>query len=1106
MKKLLVVLFTLVGLQTGLATGLHYYVDYTGGSDDSTGLSEVKAWKTVSKVTNSSFGKADTISFKYGEEWRQDELQFWTDEGSADSLITVNAYGDSSDGKPVLSGAILGNPSTTYEWILSDSGTTVYYIQLTGGGDPSIDDPGQVWVDTTACVSDTLLGDMDVNDFDYCDKDGLGFSTVYLKLDSGDPDTSGVVIDIEDEAIGCRIGGGYIELYDLEFRLFGDASWGANVMVFTGGHHITFYDCLMREGTSAELVKVYGSAGSTRYIEFNRCVITGNRRQVDYWGSLVKFEEANHNTLYECDLSEACDGDHPDGLFIYKSDSNTVKYCDFLGPFGNGIYMQWGADYNEIAYNVVRHANSDVGATGIQIRAAQPLNSCNYNSVHHNLLYDLEGPAIQTHGDWAENIGNSICNNTIFMPDSIGNGISVIDSNRAAVIKNNIVHCDHSAWTMRVDPLSIPEVDISNNCFFTNKSYYPVVYYNSTGYLMSEFGDYQTASGDNTSINDYAAFRDTSSYNYRLSAESPCIDTGVYIEGITETDIEGTSVNSTTVDMGCYEAYWPPIPSTDIPRVAIATNFVLRSRRIEVTLSSSEEDSVSDVIEDNIGWACGGITGHSPVFPPNLDSFIPDCDLVPGNTPVDCYYDLPYPQVATGGDYDPANPTLYSNPDGVSFNWKITRITRSGYDYPEYKGAWTFNPEVCYWNYSGSMFVAHDWDSDASFSNKNSRWLFDSNGKRLRKLHLTDPLKNYNFLEESFRWAKAGYYVDGGTQNFENDSTFYFIDTSGVQIIKLDNSADGLDTLKTWSWAGYTDYGNAGKEGDLDYAGQYLMVDATRTGDGDRVCFAVDVINGTKGTDSNFSHELEDDMDYARMSPSGDYIIVVWGTSYADNDDTSIEHGIEIYNRSDFSLVRMGAVGVVHNEVFMDANDDEWIITACTKPQHNTQIWARHDETLELGDIVKWLVDSDTTMTWNSDSLVNARVVPLFKLRGGSDDYYLRVQYGTTSCDVNPNYFYLSTAKYGTLGWSYPPQGGSYRWWTCQGEFIKIPTSGSAWSAKTAKRLFHNRSRRTLYDGVNYLSEKGAQPDFNVNRQGTKGIICTTMGQQARDLFLFELQ
>ena len=92
----------------------------------------------------------------------------------------------------------------TYKWTASGSGTNEYYVELDGGGDPSLTEAKAVTTDGTY-VSDTngTLGSLNAGEWDWGDNDTLGYSTVYVRLDDGaDPDTK------NDKFVSMVFGGG----------------------------------------------------------------------------------------------------------------------------------------------------------------------------------------------------------------------------------------------------------------------------------------------------------------------------------------------------------------------------------------------------------------------------------------------------------------------------------------------------------------------------------------------------------------------------------------------------------------------------------------------------------------------------------------------------------------------------------------------------------------------------------------------------------------------------------------------------------------------------------------------------------------------------------
>lgn len=83
--------------------------------------------------------------------------------------------------------------NATYRWLASGSGTNEYYLDLAGGGDPGIADPGTTSGAITGndlAFANGTLGSLTASQFDYGDNDTLGYSTIYLRLaDGADPDS-----------------------------------------------------------------------------------------------------------------------------------------------------------------------------------------------------------------------------------------------------------------------------------------------------------------------------------------------------------------------------------------------------------------------------------------------------------------------------------------------------------------------------------------------------------------------------------------------------------------------------------------------------------------------------------------------------------------------------------------------------------------------------------------------------------------------------------------------------------------------------------------------------------------------------------------------------
>lgn len=79
--------------------------------------------------------------------------------------------------------------NSAYSWTASGSGTNEYYLRTAASGDPGIGgQPGGVWINGTDQAEGTV-GSLANLGWDYADNDALGYSTIYIRLNAGDPDS-----------------------------------------------------------------------------------------------------------------------------------------------------------------------------------------------------------------------------------------------------------------------------------------------------------------------------------------------------------------------------------------------------------------------------------------------------------------------------------------------------------------------------------------------------------------------------------------------------------------------------------------------------------------------------------------------------------------------------------------------------------------------------------------------------------------------------------------------------------------------------------------------------------------------------------------------------
>ncbi len=79
--------------------------------------------------------------------------------------------------------------NSIYQWTASGSGTSEYYLELSGGGDPSVGSLADV-IEDGSVMTEATVGSLSAGEWDFGDNDALGFNTIYVRLaDGADPDT-----------------------------------------------------------------------------------------------------------------------------------------------------------------------------------------------------------------------------------------------------------------------------------------------------------------------------------------------------------------------------------------------------------------------------------------------------------------------------------------------------------------------------------------------------------------------------------------------------------------------------------------------------------------------------------------------------------------------------------------------------------------------------------------------------------------------------------------------------------------------------------------------------------------------------------------------------
>ena len=394
----------------------------------------------------------------------------------------------------------------------------------------------------------------------------------------------------------------------------------------------------------------------------------------------------------------------------------------------------------------------------------------------------------------------------------------------------------------------------------------------------------------------------------------------------------------------------------------------------------------------------------------------------------------------------------YTDP---AFGTKVYRMTNSSNFSDNAIGGYFANGEICYFNTDGSFFIAEA-PEVVDGVEMNCTFLYNAHsGARIKMLGAR------GWGAYWIRWALANKYQKNG-QYVEIDPVYHFYMMTENEI-RLYDVRDVDNFVVIHKFTEYLSIGPAGGEGDLSDDGRYWVVD----GD-DTTMFAYDLIDDIKHPASTFdvgsmgSKGSAVGVDYACISPRGNYIVVAWGT----DPGIGRYRGIEVYNL-DWTFQRQIYPGIIHWEIGVDAFNEEVVYTAGS---------AQYADFSELQGI--------TTGDFISIRLRDGKIrllqyVPIWS------------HFSMSACNTarDGKYIYVSLTSNRTTD----PYS---EWGPYWGEIIEIPTDGSG----ETRRLVHHRSR--LVAGK---SEKYATPDAVVNRQGTKIVFRSTYNSAYGDLFWFDI-
>lgn len=522
---------------------------------------------TQSYSPNDQVLMADT-----GGDYRGPRFDFPSSGTSGNPILWKNYPGDT----PVLKGSYDLTDATLYKWTESVAQSGEWHVEAAAGGDPGLVDPDQVGENRTGfgvfmddvALAEGTAGSLADHEWDYGDNDTLGYSTIYVADAHGDPDSSGVLIEVSQIACAYIYGQDYVTVDGLTFEHAHIVDYIGGFLASGDAQYVIVQNC------EAHWCQGHGIMIKGDYCTIDNCVSTYNGAHGLGAGGFV--------------------GNHSTNMTIKNS---TSTYCRTIGlsggsPYdGYGIKFLWCDDsdiYNcEAAYCELEGINLD-GSLGDEegcLRCDVYENDVHNNwqqgilvelfsddcRVFRNRVYDNQTEDRASPGEIGLTMveGTEIFGNVIYRTEAAGHGgadtwgIWIIDYNpgrgnacNTKIYGNTIDGGGYIRRSIWADGYDIVEgMQIFNNIFsdFTGNALYltgqdytgfdadynvyqaddasptVILYEGYVGYTVITGGTgtwYTIAGFGYNSINASPDFADKANYKFWLKSTSSAIDAG----------------------------------------------------------------------------------------------------------------------------------------------------------------------------------------------------------------------------------------------------------------------------------------------------------------------------------------------------------------------------------------------------------------------------------------------------------------------------------------------------------------------------------------------------------------------------------------------------
>lgn len=419
-----------------------YYVSSSTGSDGNSGTSAGTPWRTMNKVSKTSFSPGDSILFKRGDTFYYGELSKegagWI--GTSNAPIVMASYG--SGNLPILYGDFTGATWTKTTEFGHDSIWQTYAgICLSGQGWEFY---GGTW---NIMTHDVLNAVFSMNNTDSLKKFLNSLTTDSFGPASATNNTGDTIYVKTHDGLSPNVHifrsnvltGTYLTVRDLEFR-----NWWTGVDPYNGNHEV-FRHLKMRNnryvaiflsgGTSNSLVDscrcdstgydaIYGFGGDHNRFNYDTVqtvteTILGIDHKVELAGIGVQQDTSvviDHCYFADCEL---------DGMAGFFNVQDTVRYCTFSNV-ATGLYLNgegWVAHNNTIVVN----GSASAPAIQVDLHGGSTPTSVYNNTVTTNgnaLLFNSSnavGGTVSFHNNSVTLTGPS---NTRFVDFQVTTGIT----------------------------------------------------------------------------------------------------------------------------------------------------------------------------------------------------------------------------------------------------------------------------------------------------------------------------------------------------------------------------------------------------------------------------------------------------------------------------------------------------------------------------------------------------------------------------------------------------------------------------------------------------------------------------------------------------------